>query len=627
MKEHLESLEAKGLIFRSTTPWQAPIFCVKKSDASDRIVLNYTGLNKVLKPEIYPLLKISDLLTQVGRPKFISVVDCNSGFFQVPLDEESQEKTGFSSPGLGSFAWRVMPQGISTGPAIFQKAIEIALSNLGKITALCYLDDLAILSPDWETHLDDLEKVFTPLIQCGMKLKASKTKLACETVKWLGHMISKRGIEPCNDKIEAVRNWEVPKTIKQVRAFLGTVSYYRKFIRGFSEIANPLNELLKKDKKFSWTKECQISFDELKKRMTSAPILQYPDFTKQFVLYTDSSNFALGAYLTQDFEGILKPIAYASRTLNKSERNMSTVEREILALIFACDYFKQYLYGTNFVAKTDHRHPEQTWLFNHPSPNSRLIRWALRLEEYQPFTVEYVKGKENCVADGLSRKGLDPSETPEMSEIMSIENRDELNLDLSLVSKMQSNDHRLKPIIEYLTTGNLTEVEPDRSEILKYAKTYEIIGNVLYKLLYKCGRLMPINTLVVPNSLKLQLLKHYHDSEMGGAHLGRFKTHEKIARKYFWIGLKRDVASWVKSCPICTSIKNPTKFTKLPMGHLPIPARPFQAIHADCIGPLRVTKNKIAVLQFSCVHSVSGSRRTPYPTFKLAQLLLYLLPR
>ena len=454
MKVHLENLENKGLIYRAASPWQAPIFCVKKHDGSDRIVLNYTGLNKVLKPEIYPLPRITDLLARVGKPKFISVVDCNSGFFQIPLDPASQEKTGFSSPGLGSYCWAVMPQGISTGPAVFQKAIEIALSNLGKITALCYLDDLAIMSTDWSHHLRDLDIVFGRLIECGLKLRASKCNLACKSVKWLGHVISELGISPCEDKIKEVKNWPIPKNISDIRSFLGSVGYYRRFIKNFSAIAAPMNELLKKEKRFFWSPECQKSFEELKTKMITYPILQFPNFDKKFVLFTDASNYAIGAYLTQEDEGILKPIAFASRSLTQAERRQSTIEREILALIYGCDHFRQYLYSNNFIARTDHK--PLVWLYEHPNPNSRLIRWALRLQEYIPFKLEYLRGKENVIADALSRKNTDKSliESPQVASVT----LDEIaGKNPEIVRKMQNKDPKYKNVIKYLEVGTLPE--------------------------------------------------------------------------------------------------------------------------------------------------------------------------
>ncbi|CAG9133440.1 unnamed protein product [Plutella xylostella] len=298
-----------------------------------------------------------------------------------------------------------MPIGLKNAPSTFQKLMNTCLSGLQGTRCFVYLDDIVIYSHDLQTHIDNLSAVFERIRQFNLKLQPDKCEFLRKEVAYLGHVISDEGVKPNPDKIKAVAEFPIPESPKDIKSFLGLVSYYRRFIPDFSKTAKPLTSLLKKEIPFEWKNEQQLAFDTLKEKLTTAPILAYPDFSKPFVLTCDASNVAVSAILSQGPIGKDLPIAYASRTLNKAESNYSVTEKECLAIIFGTKTFRPYLYGHRFTIVTDHR-PLQ-WLFNCKDPGSRLVRWRLKLEEYD-YEILYKKGKVNCNADALSRYPVNP---------------------------------------------------------------------------------------------------------------------------------------------------------------------------------------------------------------------------
>lgn len=260
------------------------------------------------------------------------------------------------------------------------------------------MDDVVIYGNDLEDHNIKLCQVLDCLRKFNLKLQTEKCNFLKKEILYLGHRITADGIMPDESKIYAIKNFPIPKNPKQIKMFLGILSYYRKFIPNLANSAEPINKLLRKGQRFLWSQNCQRSFDELKSLLTSSPILQYPDFKKKFVITTDASNVAIGAVLSN--EGTNLPIAYASRILNPAERRYSTVERELLAIVWAVKHFRAYIYGHEFLIYSDHK--PLVYLFNITQSSDRLMRWRIQLEEYD-FKVLYIPGKGNVVADTLSR--------------------------------------------------------------------------------------------------------------------------------------------------------------------------------------------------------------------------------
>lgn len=280
-----------------------------------------------------------------------------------------------------------------------------ALSGLQGVRCFVYLDDVVCYSHDIRSHIINLTSIFQRLRDFKLKLQPDKCEFLSRDVCYLGHVITEQGVKPNPEKIKAVTEFPIPKSPKDIKSFLGLVSYYRCFIPHFSKTAKALTSLLKKDTPFNWANQQQLAFDTLKHKLTSAPLPIYPDFSKPFILTCDSSNYAVGAVLSQGTLGKDQPVAFASRTLNKSECNYSTTEKKLLAILYGCKTFRPYLYGHKFQIITDHRPVK--WLFNHKDPSSKLQRWRLKLEEYE-YEIVYQKGKLNSAANALSRYPVNP---------------------------------------------------------------------------------------------------------------------------------------------------------------------------------------------------------------------------
>lgn len=416
VQAQIDKMLDQNIIQPSLSPWSSPIWIVpKKLDASGqkkwRIVIDYRKLNDITIGETYPIPNITEILDQLGKSKYFSTLDLASGFHQIKMNPQDSCKTAFSVP-QGHFEFCRMPFGLKNAPSTFQRLMNNVLTGLQGERCFVYLDDVVIYSHDLNSHIENLSAVFQKLRSFNLKLQPDKCEFLRKEVGYLGHVITEDGLKPDPNKIKSVQEFPVPKCPKDIKSFLGLISYYRRFIPDFSKLSKPLTSLLKKDIPFIWSNEQQLSFESLKDKLISAPVLTYPDFTKPFTLTCDASNYAISAILSQGPIGKDNPIAYSSRTLNKNEINYSTTEKELLAIIFGCKNFRPYLFGRKFLIVTDHR--PLKWLFNHSDPSSKMQRWRLQLEEFE-YEIIYRKGKLNSAADALSRYPVLPisNEKPE----------------------------------------------------------------------------------------------------------------------------------------------------------------------------------------------------------------------
>ncbi|GJQ70538.1 hypothetical protein Trydic_g221, partial [Trypoxylus dichotomus] len=380
----IEKMLKQNIIQPSASPWSSPLWVVpKKLDASGekkwRIVIDYRKLNNVTIGDAYPLPNIEDILDQLGHAKYFTTLDLASGYHQIPMKKSDQPKTAFTTPS-GQYEFTRMPFGLKTAPSVFQRLMNTVLTGLQGLHCFVYLDDIVIYASSLEQHSYKLKTVFSRLRASNLKLQPDKCEFLRREVSYLGHIITSAGVKPNLDKVNAIHNFPVPVDQKTIKMFLGLVGYYRKFIPNFAKIAKPLTSLLRKDIPFIWSASQQQSFDTFRTILTNEPLLIYPDFSQDFVLTTDASNFAIGSVLSQGGIGKDRPIAYASRTLNNAEQNYSTTEKELLSIIWSVRHFRPYLYGRKFKIVTDHK--PLTWLFNCKDPGSRLVRWRLQLAEY-----------------------------------------------------------------------------------------------------------------------------------------------------------------------------------------------------------------------------------------------------
>ena len=412
VKTQIEKMLNDGIIQHSNSPWSSPIWVVpKKLDASGmrkwRIVCDFRKLNDVTIDDRFPLPNIADILDKLGKAQYFTTLDLANGFHQIEMNPADVPKTAFSTD-TGHYEYKRMPFGLKNAPATFQRVMNNVLRGYQNETCLVYLDDIIIFSTSLQEHIQRLKAIFDRLRQSNFKIQLDKSEFLHKEVDYLGHKITKDGVKPNPDKIDAVKNFPLPTSQKQIKSFLGLAGYYRRFIKNFAKISKPLTLCLKKGAKLEHSPNFLQSFNHLKDLLINAPILKYPDFTEPFVLTTDASNVALGAVLSQSSPPNDHPVAYASRTLNETEQKYSTIEKELLAIVWACKYFRPYLYGRKFQIYTDHR--PLVWLFNLKEPNSKLVRWRLKLEEFD-YTIIYKSGRQNTNADALSRIQLNALET------------------------------------------------------------------------------------------------------------------------------------------------------------------------------------------------------------------------
>ena len=361
----------------------------------------------------YPLPDITEILDQLGQAKYFSCVDLAMGYHQIDMDPRDVDKTAFSTK-EGHWAYKRMPFGLKTAPATFQRVMNNVLSGLTGTRCFVFLDDIVVYANSLIDHDRKLRDVFGRLRKHNLKLQPDKCEFLRKEVVFLGHKISEHGVEPDTRKVEAITNFPTPKTAKQLKSFLGLVGYYRKFIPQFSKIATPLHQLLKKDAKYVWEENQEAAFRALQQKLISQPVLQYPDFSREFILTKDASNDSAGAVLSQGQIGKDLPIAYASRRFNKAEKNYSTVQKELAAIVWGIKHFHPYLYGRKFKIVSDHK--PLTWIMSVKDPGSRLMRWRIQLEQYD-YEIVYKPGVQNSNADALSRISALVGEGDELDDI------------------------------------------------------------------------------------------------------------------------------------------------------------------------------------------------------------------
>ncbi|CAK1591123.1 unnamed protein product [Parnassius mnemosyne] len=566
----LEQLVADGILTPvDRSDWATPIVPVVKKDGNIRICADYKlTLNKVIEVDRYPLPRVEDLLVRLQGGQRFSKIDLSQAYAQFVLDESAKYTVINTHKGL--FRYNRLVYGLSSSPGIFQKHLE-QLFNLPYVGV--FLDDIIITWRNTEEHISNLHKVFDRLQSYGLRVKKEKCVFFAESVNYLGYVISKDGIHTCPDKIKAIVDTPVPTNVSELRAYIGMIMYYAKFVKNIRTILAPLYNLLRTGIKFDWCDDCQRAFKKVKELLSSSKILMHYSSDLPIVLTCDASSVGVGAvisHLTPEGE---RPVAYASRSLTAAERAYSQIDREALAIVFGVRKYHQYLYGRKFILRTDHK--PLTHIFGKKTgipvmAASRIQRWAVLLSGYD-YNIEYVTSNKNC-ADGLSRLPISSNNKKtinrEITYINFVENF--LPVTNEDVTKATSKDIILSRIFAYIKSGWPTVCPGEE------VKPYFVRRNELY---LDNGSIMWGYRMVIPSYLRPIILKQLHSS-----HMGIVKT-KGLARSYvWWPNIDADVEALCRSCETCASEADaPPRAPPNPWPYLP----PWSRVHIDFLGPYK----------------------------------------
>ena len=603
---HIETIDKQvsemlksGIIEPSASPWVSNVVIVKKKDGTARFCVDYRRLNDVTRKDAYPLPRIETCLDALGGARYFSTFDLRSGYHQVRMNSADADKTSFVTR-QGTFRFKVLPFGLTNAGATFQRVMDVAMSGLNFSICLVYLDDIILFSSTVTEHLERLKCVLSSLRKANLKLKPSKCCLLHREVSFLGHVVSGHGIATDPEKIRAVVEWPVPRSVTEVRAFLGLCSYYRRFVESFALIASPLHALTGKGRTFAWTEECDQAFEELKRRLTSAPILAMPLDEGRYVLDTDASYGAIGAVLSQVQGGEERVIAYASRTLNRPEQNYCVTRKELLAIVYYMKGFRQYLLGREFTVRTDHAALQ--WLMRTPTPIGQQARWMDILGEFD-FTVLHRPGRSHANADSLSRIPVHPDGEVEQTETLrlcTIQVQNAVDVPDHKWSTQQlgeatGQDPTLKVVRQWLQDG---ERPPWSSVVGESAalKTYwtawdrlKLIDGVLYRKWYSHEGLLLRWQLILPASLRQECIEVAHVGRTGG-HLGPDRTVKQVQRRAYWVAWGRDVKAFVRACPECACYSRSDAPRQGCLQSAPV-GEPWERVAIDITGPHPVSKS------------------------------------
>ena len=637
VEKEVDRMLEQGVIEPSNSPWNSPICLVTKPDGSCRFCIDLRALNAVTKLDAYPLPRADETLDRLAGSKYFSTLDLASGYWQLKLNEFDRPKTAFRIPGKGHFQFKVTCFGLKNAAGSFERLMEIVLQNLQHEKCLVYLDDVIIKGKTFEEALANLRDVFLRFRQANLKLKSSKCKLLRDSVVFLGHLVSQHGVT-CNPaKVEVIRNWPQPKNKTHVRQFVGLINYYRRMIPFCADRVQPLTKLTKKGVEFVWGKEQESSFNDMKTCLTTSPILGFPqDNGDPLICDTDASGFAIGGVLSQVQEGEERVIAYGSHALNPAQQHYCTTKRELYAVVYFLQHFKQYLLGRRFILRTDHA--PLKWLCSFREPEGILARWLSIIGPFD-FEMQYRPGRQHSNVDPLSRIPTRKCTYPDCSECkVTVRDDDEIPSHQSATedTRRSASSAVIAPIssrtpeesvdcpVEVVPNwlGSWTRVElkqmqerdpaigelvalknehddkPPRSdvrcmnsEVIGLWTQWEILhlrNQLLYrKWIDKMGR--EIFQLVAPTEIRRRIFSELHGQKYAG-HLGRDRTTSAVRNRFYWPNMGKDLKRWCRECDSCAKAKPGPGRGRAPIQHIGA-YQPMSVMAVDILGPLVTTRN------------------------------------
>ena len=597
-----EMLDAK-VIRPSSSPWASPVVLVPKKDGSIRFCTDYRQINSLTIPDSYSLPSIQEIFDLLGGAVIFSTIDLTSGYWQIPLDEESIPKTAFCTH-WGNFEYTRMPFGLRNAPAIFQRTMNSVLHGLIGQICFVYLDDIVVFSKSTGQHAQHLEMVFDRLNQADLMIKKKKCEFGKTSLDLLGYTLRPEGISPQESKLSAIRDLSSPTNKTEVRSFLGMVGYYRQCIPQYAELSRSMQNLTGRKAEFKWTPECEQSFQELKNILTSNLIMAYPQPGKPYKLYTDACNYAVGAILVQEDEnGVERPVHYLSKQLTSVQQRWATIEKEAYGIVYALQKLRPYLWGAEFTIFTDHK-PLKS-LFLQEVKNTKIQRWAVLIAEYGA-PIKYREGKNNIRADMLSRIKTHSVAAIDIYSKNDVSPYDEENAKVILAADNISIDE-LVPLQKEHFPKLYADANIEDSEY--------VIGDqgILYSTTLPYPTATKAPRIILPPPYHKSLCDRVH-AEMG--HLSVYATIKRIQDLYVWKGMVRSVKDAIAKCPRCATRTGRTYAA--PMSEMPIATYPFEIIGVDLTGPLATSTNGNKYMLTIIDHCSGWAEAFPIPDKKCA---------
>ncbi|KAI3776015.1 hypothetical protein L1987_45775 [Smallanthus sonchifolius] len=590
-KEVLKLMEA-GLIYPiSDSSWVSPTKVVPKKGGMTvvvneknelipsrtvtgwRVCIDYRKLNDATRKDHFPLPFIDQMLERLAGQQFYCFLDGFSGYFQIPISPEDQEKTTFTCP-YGTYAYRRMPFGLCNTPATFQRCMIAIFQDMVESSMAVFMDDFSVYGNSFDHCLGNLARMMKRCVDTKLMLNWEKCHFMVTEGIVLGHKISRAGIEVDRAKIDTISRLPPSTSVKSIRSFLGHAGFYRRFIKDFSKITRPMTRILEKDVPFVFDKECLQAFDFLKEKLVSAPILISPDWSLPFELMCDASDYAVGAVLGQRRENHFHPIYYASKTLNDAQENYTTTEKELLAVVFAFDKFRSYLVLSKTIVFTDHA--ALRYLFQKKDAKPRLIRWILLLFEFD-IEIKDKKGAENVAADHLSR--LEDPSREEIREEAIGDRFPHKSIDFIVAEK--EGLPWFSDLANYLTNGYVMKDMNAQQKRKLFRDARKYIWDDPYLFRIGCDRIL---RRCVRKEEGLDILRHVHEGLTGGHH-GAHTTAQKVFDcGFFWPTVVEDAIEFVKTCDACQRTGNISSKNEMPQNPIQV-LEIFDVWGIDFMGP------------------------------------------
>ena len=570
VKLQLQEMVTSGVISPVTeaTEWCSGLVTIPKSSGAVRLCVDLTGLNAAVRREIHPMATVEESLSRLGESSVFSKLDANSGFWQIDLEQESRKLTTFLSP-FGRFCFNRLPFGVSSAPEIFQRAMSRLLEGVPGI--ICHMDDILVHGKDLHTHDERLRQVLGILQNSGLTLNARKCEFRRSSLTFLGHIITQEGVRPDSAKVTAIQDFPIPTSKTDLRRINGMLNQMARFIPNLANLNAPMRELLKEQREWMWGPAQEEAFSKIKKILTSSQTMAHYDPKLVTIVSTDASNIGLGATLMQvQPDGNRRPVMYASRSLTDTEKHYAAIEKEALGTVWACERFDQFIRGMDFTIETDHK-PLVPLMMSKELDQvpSRILRMRLRIMRYSP-KLEYVQGKQHCLADALSRAPVGHPNTEDCRLIDEVEEYIQgvipSNLAVSRLKEAQHKDEVCKEVLKCCREGWPAYKTDAYMSVQPY-------WDVQQHLTVLDGLLLYDDRIVVPSSERLRMLEIIHQ-----AHQGIVKCRQRARRSVWWPRISTEIQEMVQDCRVCkVNSKTPTE----PLLPSSLPERAWERLGAD----------------------------------------------